>query len=448
MNQTAMSFATTRSLIHVVLYKAIPVLTAVTIAACTHIHNPGNAELATSTLQTFKEATAGDHNIFITMLKNREAATRSADVLHAELAKVRVETEAVALPLKSWGEIKQAVDAGVSRYKNQKEKLDNKYIELCKQLEKGTGEVEGATEAKKRVISALEQAIDQENLWYARQTLFLKALKLRFPADEADDGSDLESKTKKRKNSIEEILKQEIEVSVYNKDQGKIQTEKRKLGTILESDLNRAKERKVAELLKAYTRNMFSADSAPGLNALILSVSADQADVELRRAQVEVWRIKQHMNHIERFGRFVDQKIDVLSLTQRALQADFTTQQPEKYTLQADQKVRQTFTKARSKTDDDEVGLITAYQVLMQYLVNLKLDEARYERFSVEPDRIDHEYSIRLSALNAEEREILIQSGLTGLKLFHDGGLRPEQVANILRGLQALALAFIGSQLD
>lgn len=58
-----------------------------------------------------------------------------------------------------------------------------------------------------------------------------------------------------------------------------------------------------------------------------------------------------------------------------------------------------------------------------------------------------HRYSIRISKLNAEQRMTLISQIVQGLQAYHEGGVKPEEVAQLaLLAGQVGALSFIGAR--
>lgn len=58
------------------------------------------------------------------------------------------------------------------------------------------------------------------------------------------------------------------------------------------------------------------------------------------------------------------------------------------------------------------------------------------------------QFQIRLAELNAREHELLIASALKGLDLFEQGGIKSEDVANLIRAAQAAATAVIAGRVD
>jgi hypothetical protein len=62
-------------------------------------------------------------------------------------------------------------------------------------------------------------------------------------------------------------------------------------------------------------------------------------------------------------------------------------------------------------------------------------------------ERALHRHSIRLSALNAQQRVDLVHQLAEGLDIYHRGGIKPEKVAElIMMAAQVGALGFIGAQ--
>ena len=65
----------------------------------------------------------------------------------------------------------------------------------------------------------------------------------------------------------------------------------------------------------------------------------------------------------------------------------------------------------------------------------------------LELERVRHRHSIRLSAVNAQQRVELVHQLSEGLEIYHRGGIKPETVAElILMAAQVGALGFIGVQ--
>lgn len=97
---------------------------------------------------------------------------------------------------------------------------------------------------------------------------------------------------------------------------------------------------------------------------------------------------------------------------------------------------------AFDSAQDRESGAtaVAAYWVLA--LVEIPADLRAAEAVDVER----HRHSIRLSEINADHRLGLVAQLTTGLQLYHQGGIKPEEVAQLLLAAgQVAALTFIGA---
>lgn len=88
----------------------------------------------------------------------------------------------------------------------------------------------------------------------------------------------------------------------------------------------------------------------------------------------------------------------------------------------------------------DLLDVLGRYVTLAGYQKYLLLSEA------IEAGVDQHLFSIRRSALNTREREILVSYGLDGLAAYHAGGIKPEQIANFFRAVQSIAVAVLAGR--
>jgi hypothetical protein len=74
-----------------------------------------------------------------------------------------------------------------------------------------------------------------------------------------------------------------------------------------------------------------------------------------------------------------------------------------------------------------------------------------YHKYLLLADTIEagtetHLLSIRMSALNTRDREMLVSRGLDGLAAYHAGGLKPEEIANFFRAAQSIATGVLAGR--
>lgn len=83
--------------------------------------------------------------------------------------------------------------------------------------------------------------------------------------------------------------------------------------------------------------------------------------------------------------------------------------------------------------------LVAALSVLLFY------EREYFETVRLDLAREDHRYSVRLSKVNAQERARLVQELAEALDVYYQGGIKPEEVADLfLMAGQVGALMFIG----
>jgi hypothetical protein len=118
-----------------------------------------------------------------------------------------------------------------------------------------------------------------------------------------------------------------------------------------------------------------------------------------------------------------------------------------------DEQVLETIGKL-AKQAESEVGTpLVATQQLRDLLdvLGRYVSLAGYQKYLLLSDAIEagvdqHLFSIRRSALNTKEREVLVGYGLEGLAAYHAGGIKPEQIANFFRAVQSIAIGVLAGR--
>lgn len=90
----------------------------------------------------------------------------------------------------------------------------------------------------------------------------------------------------------------------------------------------------------------------------------------------------------------------------------------------------------------DLLDILSRYVALIGYQKYLLLADA------VESGTDTQLFAIRLSALNTQDREMLVSHGLDGLAAYYAGGIKSEQIANFFRAAQAAATAVLAGRVN
>lgn len=88
----------------------------------------------------------------------------------------------------------------------------------------------------------------------------------------------------------------------------------------------------------------------------------------------------------------------------------------------------------------DLMDILSRYVTLVGYQQYLLLAD------TIEAGADTNLFSIRLSAINIREREMLVAHGLDGLAAYHSGGLKPEEIANFFRAAQSIAVGVLAGR--
>ena len=90
------------------------------------------------------------------------------------------------------------------------------------------------------------------------------------------------------------------------------------------------------------------------------------------------------------------------------------------------------------------------HEIVGYFAVVRRADSARLDEIlmNLELDHIKQDQSIRLSAINAAEREAIIGRQLDAMRVYYEGGLTPEQIGNILGLAQVAAQGIIAGKVN
>ena len=228
---------------------------------------------------------------------------------------------------------------------------------------------------------------------------------------------------------LNEIL--DLEITVVD-SQGNVQNKKEKIRDILKDDITNVD---FNNLVRKYTVDLFNPEQAPGISIIILSLNVDIAQAELNRVNVNLSYL-QSVKSIFETSRLDPTNPDRLkTLLSQAQQIIHTSR------FNLNDSVLTTLNNLRTQSNK-ETAMRNVFRALGLYSI-VYLNESFTLSKELELARLDHEYSIELSEVNAQEHEALISRGLQGLVAYHESGIKPETVANFIRALQAVGLGII-----
>jgi hypothetical protein len=403
---------------------------------CTHFHDRNNEELAKEALQNFNDFKKASGGPYGSMLRNHVQMDAASAAFQAEVANIRRKTITASLAAKTWSTIQTELQDAA---KQQQIRLEN----LGKDLEELFGKQSEAKDSADRVTKSLalaKQKLDEvsreQQKWEARQILFLSAIKMSAECVATTNKSDLPA----LKKSGADALNQTVIVERFDKD-GKLTTITNKVSAILMEDADLIKEGNLANILRNYTYDLFDPSAAPGLKVTIFSLGVDLAQKQLERAKLEVTYLQEEIAVAKEKQRMLTDNESIDIPTALTNLSDRSTELvPSDEVLSTLEHLRPTQRNAGAIKD--------AFSIIATYASIECLNESRWNESETRAAFVEHEHSIKLSAINAAEHEALISRGLQALVIYHNGGLTEERIANFLRIAQTAAMAYIGAQVN
>ncbi len=410
-------------------------LVAISASAQIRLHDAANDELAKKTRDAFADFSKGDANVYETMLSNTLALKTATLAQLYELNRQNRRDTVNIIPVLTWRDL---LEKEVPR--TQKEFLD-------------------AYNASRLILDPLFQNLPD------------------IKAALADAQKQLASAKKKKDDK-------EAELNIAQPDLDKLKTS---LGKLKDAAVASSKPvKKLTDLtefsnLKAVWKDILAvkdwldaadkASNAPGLQLTILDLAVQHQQFNVERLKLQVEEADAAQKRTERIAQRLslvwgDGNIDPNS--RRATQGLFgevyraiapgAAKEPElKYPFVTDQdeQVLETIGKLASAAEKeigkplsatlklrDLLDILGRYVTLVGYQKYLLLSEA------IEAGVDVHLFSIRFSALNTKDREMLVSHGLDGLAAYYAGGLKPEEIANFFRAAQSIALGVLAGRVQ
>jgi thioesterase domain-containing protein len=413
-------------------------LLVVVAPAQVRLHDQANEDLAKKTRDAFAEFSKADDNVFETMISNT-LAIKAATLDHLfELNRQSQQATINVIPVKTWQELQETVDQTHKDYLLA-------YNSTRKILDPKSG-AQSLPDIKRALAAAKARANE------LAQAQAEKEAELNVKAPKLED----------LKKSLEGVRDA---VAASAKPVKKL------------SDLAAFRNLKTAfegiQEAKGWVEALEKASNAPGLQLLILDLGVRHQQFEVERLKLDIEeaeadkalaeRIARRLETVWGDGTFDEQdtkkrptrglfgqvyaKIQpcppgAADCAGRILTADMLSQQVLQTVgvlanaaqgevgkpLQATQQLR------------DLLDVLARYVSLVGYHKYLLLAD------TIEAGTNKHLFSIRRSALNTRDREMLVGHGLEGLATYHAGGLKPEEIANFFRAAQSIATGVLAGR--
>ena len=393
------------------------------VSAQIRLHDAGNDELAKRTREAFAEFSKGDANVFETMVSNtltlKEATLTQLYDLNREGTRATVNL----IPLWTWKELRE------THVRNTQRDFLDAYLAARMILNLRAAEAQNLKDALALAQADLKAAKDER-------------------AKKEDELTRIEQP--KLKELIESIEKVKNALAATTKPVNRLSD--------LTAEFNNLKTIWTnISSLKVWWDAAERSTNAPGLQLTILDlgVAHQQANVDRLKldleqanaAQKRLERIEQRLKLVWGAGEQVNENTEATGGLFGQVYAGISN------VPDVNEQVLQTIGKM-AKLAEGEVGTPLSETTKLRNLLDVlgryvSLDG--YQKYLLFSDAIEagvdeHLFSIRRSAINTKEREVLVGYGLDGLAAYHAGGIKPEQIANFFRAAQTIALGVMAGR--
>ena len=381
------------------------------------LHDASNEELAKKTRDAFADFSKGDANVFETMTSNT-LSLKAATLAHLYELNQQGTRDAVNLiPVETWTELQEHV-------KERQVEFLFAYNTTRKLLDP----------------NAVKAADLKAALAQAREELRAKTTK----RDEAAAAFD--AAQPKLKSLIDSLNKLKDELAKSSKPINKLSE--------LTAEFNNLKSvwTSIGEV-KTWWEQAEKASNAPGLQLTILDAAVAHQQAEVDRLKLDLEQAEAAQKRADRIEKRLEL---VLGTTDTAVPKKGLFQQVVDgigTVADKNEQVMQTIGRLATVAEKEVGTPLTATMKLRNLLdiLGRYTTLAGYHKYLVLSDVIEAGtdellFSIRRSAINTRERELLVSYGLDGLVAYHAGGIRPEQIANFFRAAQTIALGVMAGR--
>jgi hypothetical protein len=409
-------------------------LLALSPFGCIHLHNQAQADLAKETAGEFKKFQDSSGNFYVQMLGNLEKADQAMAARQAEVAREKEEAFCNRVSNLKWMEVEARISRALEEINAWKGSIDKAIADLLKERKEKESGVTSANRTMEDTYKLLQQGVMEKNKWEAKQIFFRSTIKFMANVALTKEGKvDIKGLELFKKD----VLDQEITIEEVQTN-GNIIHKKPSLGKFLGEDIKILTGPEFKELLKKYSINLADPLKAPGLTVTILSLGMDLAQAQFEKARLEVNYLKARIELLEIMKEIANSSPLKIKESLQIMK--------DRKEFARSEKVIKTLNRLRHGKDKEK-PIQDALKILAVYGVTQTMDKSLRRELETRPDMWKHKYSIQVSAINAKEHEALVSRGLQGLVIYHEGGLKQETIANLLRAAQAVALSIIGAGL-
>ena len=405
------------------------------VSGCVYLQNDSQLKTATDASQKFAAFGSATPTPFQAMLKNQQTLEAAFQQDFLRQSDLHAQAVALSLPGKSWQNLRTDLHSYAAMHDALKADLEGRLNAALGAASVTSSDILAAGSQQKAIDNSIQDTVTTQNQLEANRVFFLQSIKVISSASTSKDA------TSSLKTQLTSLLSAPVTTVTYANGQfgQKSSTVQAQLPT-LQSQLQKGD----FSFISSATVGQFDPNQQPGLSLVILSVAADAAQSETQRLNTRLEYLKTMQNIIS--AGLQDDSI-AQSTTNTLLQL-----QQVLSIASANDSVLDTINvlapRAGQNTPDGRKAKNTLYNALhvtSDYVLDQTIVLDRLELLEEQVASLQHSYSIQVSAVNAQERQHLISLGIQGLVTYEQNGITSDEIANLIRAAQTVALSFIAA---
>lgn len=444
-----------------------------------HIHDPERARRTTKLAGILDVYGQNAPSIYETMLKSSRAIAAEQDKVLAELANSRAAAREQLLPFKTSARLvndKRDIQKRATRVRDLLRDEANKYLKEQKIVAQNAADADSAIAEARKALGAAKQDVTN---WNASIAL-LQAGIAELPSMAASSAND---SRQKGLDKVQERLRDVGGKQVEFVDADGVQ-QKREIKDILQDQINAAAKDEADSV---------RIPDAPGATLTILTLAVDLAKIQKQSAEARLVQISRRLalyervkaeavladellkgvnfQPVNRSEKNVPFEQDVVRLVYGARRAQRTVQDTEQALADAQRAAAEADSRRPQPSDDDLNKLkgvvednrrrvMTALQESDRKMLALSNNLLMLRKLAVadsilfraelglerDSARLNHEESILTAQVTDLAWRTALKAGVTVLDQYEQGGFKAEDLANIIRIAQTVALGIIAGK--
>jgi hypothetical protein len=404
---------------------------------CAHLHDDARQAIADKAKDQAAALVKAEQQAFDVMAANLSIMSTNEENTFKRLDADVIAAQTRILGRMKWRELRDRAAPGASGGAKLTEDLETRVNSLVSDITTELVSAEAAKGKDKQSLDAanaeLELAMAKATKWNKQIAVLEKIIELTPSAVSATTNTHIKS-LDDFSARVTEITKLGKDAKViYSDADGNSVTNDFVAAAATLADHGQALDKADSEVgkLLASIKNVFTPE-APGLVLTAAGLAKDLAEAQQRRLMAQIDMLRQRMDIAKRAQAAAAQARE---FAEQMSSVNDTNVFPD------DKKIADTLLEL-SKDEKNLQNLAKGLRAAQYYVAITATLMLQAEAAEREVYRLKHLDSIQQSKIAAMEHEALVTRGVEALAIYHEGGVKPEEIANL--AFRAAQLGFLG----